>query len=233
MCFKKNKASGIPHPFFRITESSASPSSKTMVEKLRSLQLFIQELIDILKIELPNFRIVGGLYKLLDNNILVQYEFRTEELPPYTLFNSIASYIPDDSNTIYLAEHIAILDKEAPLLHLVQFTCAELLFTIAHELRHIWQRDHYGDSYKKFHAFGTDVIDDFFEIDADAFATAYVFSSKTTFSHNDFPNVMENICQQAYADNGKRWSLSYELSKQYAFGDTEKIDSAKSSYPLG
>ena len=231
MFFKRNKDTEKTPPTIRITESSSAPSSKAMVETLQSLQYYIHDLIDVLKIDFPDFCIVGFLFEFMENTI-VQYEFRPAELPPDAPFHSLAGYTPDNSNTVHLAEYTAVPDKESLIPRYVQLSSAETLFTIAHEFRHIWQRQHHGDLYAENHAFGMAVIDDFFEIDADAFATAYVFSSKTTFSPSDFPNVMELICLQGVADNGKRWSLSYDLAKQYSFGDTEKISSAKSSFPV-
>ena len=231
MFFKRDKDFRKKQPLLRITESSASPSSKAMVRTVESLECFIKDLVDILNIDFPDFRIVGFLYQILDQTAF-QYEFRAHELSPYNLTTSMAGFTPDDSNTVHLAEYTTIPGKTSLSLQIVQLSSAETLFTIAHELRHIWQRHHHNDLYTKSHAFGMEAIDNIFEIDADAFATAYVFSSKTPFSPIDFPNVMELICLQGAVDNGKRWSLSHELSKQYSFGDIAKIDAAKASFPI-
>lgn len=94
---------------------------------------------------------------------------------------------------------------------------AEKLFEITHELRHVWQKTYHEDLYYKKNAVELEVVQDIAEIDADGFALAYVFSDRTPFSYEDFPNMSEEIVLQATVDGGARFKRATEIAEEYGF----------------
>jgi hypothetical protein len=133
----------------------------------------------------------------------------------------------DDRDMILIARKFPNVDFETHTLHFKNTTSAEQLFTLAHELRHVWQRKYEPEKYYGKNAVKMEVIKDIAEVDADAFAFSFVFSDKTPFTYEDLPSTLEDSVLQATADDGIRWKRVEELSKEYGFDSSEKIRAVK------
>ena len=162
--------------------------------------------------------------------MLAQLEVNRDEIPADAHFDG--AYYLDDRNLILLSRKLPVVDFETQILHFKNVTDAENLYSVAHELRHVWQRKFHPDTYYNFNAIGMEVIDDIAEIDADGFALAFVFFDRTPYTKADMPNAFEEVCLQATIDGGKRWIRAREISADLGFGKAEKIDVAKDSVDL-
>lgn len=118
---------------------------------------------------------------------------------------------------IMISRKYEIVDFKDGSIHFRNKTAAEKLFEITHELRHVWQKTYHEDLYYKKNAVELEVVQDIAEIDADGFALAYVFSDKTPFSYEDFPNMSEEIVLQATVDGGARFKRATEIAEEYGF----------------
>lgn len=193
-------------------------------EEVLGIEYFINNIADLLKINCPTIQSVGCVYES-NGQVQVQIEFRKSELPTDAQY--YGAYYLDEKDLILVPRRYPEASFEDLTLHFKKVTEAENLFTIAHELRHVWQKKYHENVYYKTNAINMEVINDISEIDADAFAISYIFSNQTPFTYADMPNGLEEICLQATADNGKRWKRSYELVTEYEFKNSEKIEDAK------
>lgn len=186
----------------------------------------IKEIENLLKIQSPKICSVACIFES-NEQVIVQKEFCEEELPPDAKF--YGAYFLDDSNLILLTQKMPEPDFETGQVHYRTISNAEKLYFLSHELRHVWQKKYHADKFYNYNAVGMEVLEDSAEIDADAFAIAFLFSDRTPFTEKDVPELAEEICLQATIDNGKRWSNAYKLSEEFGFGKREKIDSLKGS----
>lgn len=191
-----------------------------------SIEFYINDISEILGIDVPIIQSVACLYEH-QGLIQAQEEFRRNEIPEQAQF--YGAYYLDDENKIILPRKCVVTDFNTGAIHFKNHTKAEHLFILTHELRHVWQKKFHEEKYYKHNAVGMENINDIAELDADAFAIAYLFSAKTPFTSDDLPSEIEEICLQAMADNGKRWERAEKLSADYGFGNSEKILVTKNS----
>ncbi len=193
---------------------------------------FIKDIEDILQITTPKivstaciFEGYNAQYK--QNVVMSQTEFHQDEIPKDAQY--IGAYYLDDRDTILIGRKYATLDYGSNTLQFKDLTRAETLFLLTHELRHVWQKKYAADTYYKKNALHMEVINDVAEIDADAFALAYVFSDRTPFTYEDVVTISEETYLQATADKGKRWKRAEEISKEYGFNCTDKLEEFKAN----
>ena len=157
-------------------ECNIAPTVMTeLVEK--DINAYKKEIVELLGIESVEIQSVACIYES-NNQLLAQLEFNRDEIPADAHFDG--AYYLDDRNLILLSRKIPVVDFETQTLHFKNVTDAENLYSVAHELRHVWQRKFHPDTYYNFNAIGMEVIDDIAEIDADGFALAFVFSDRTS-----------------------------------------------------
>lgn len=198
----------------------------------KNIAAYVEEITTILNINMPHVQKVALLFEAYNpqykqNMVMAQQELRQKEIPADAQFSG--AYYFDDRNLIILTEKYPVTDFYTATTHYEDLTDAEHLFHIAHELRHVWQKKYHEGEYYKKNAVAYEVINDPAEVDADAFALAYVFAKKSAFTVKDIPNVSGEICLQATADKGKRWSRAAKLSDDYGFESNEKIAEVKAS----
>lgn len=194
-------------------------------EKYMDIDSFIEEIENILKIKSPAIKEIACLFES-GGKIQAQQEFKKNELPADASF--LGGYYLDSQNCIIVARKIPIWDLDGEI-HFMNQTLAEKLFTLTHELRHVWQKMYHEDFYYTHNAVGLENINDKSEIDADAFAITYVFSDKTPFTVVDLPNQADEIMRQATADGGKRFVRAKELAVEYSINNGMKIKELQES----
>lgn len=131
-----------------------------------------------------------------------------------------AGYHVDQSPFVFISKMILFYDKEFRK-NLINATDAEILFTILHELRHVWQEHYEPSTYCHHNAIKNECIDDIAEVDADGFALAYFLSDKTNYSYIDIPTLSKDLYLKMSKDNGKRLKRAYELAGAYNFTDSQ------------
>lgn len=214
--------------FNKINQSSTSAkaSKDPNIKSTTTLEESISNIENILQIKSPKLQKVACLY---DEGGLVQCQF---ELAPNTLPTNAhyyAAYYLDDADIIYFSAYRIKSDHNKNSISFVELSIGDILFTLAHELKHVWQKEYEYDKYYKKNAIGNEVINDPAEIDADAFAVAYLCSSNSSYSYKDFPFNLEQMHIQGTLDNGKRWSRAEQLSDQFGFDSRENIIAAKTA----
>lgn len=147
-----------------------------------------------------------------ERRVILQIKFKPEELPydayPY------AAFYDDSSNNIYISKHGIFLNEKIEIKY-CKFTEAERLFHILHEFRHVWQHTYQYEVYYTTNAIREEIIDDIAEIDADAFAIAFLFSTLTPFKLKDLPYHIQQIGMLLSFDDGKRKKRAIEIAKKY------------------
>ena len=201
-----------------------TPAAKVHITDTEEFKKYVREIEKILQIEAPSIQSVACIFEY-NNQIMAQIEFIRSEIPENVNYNG--AYYLDENDLIIIARKYPKVDYKTQELKFKNLTLAENLFSIAHELRHAWQKKYHEDIYYKTNAVNLENINDIAEIDADAFAIAYVFSKMTPFTSEDFPNHLSEICIQGKLDGGKRWERAHKLSYEYHFGNADKIDEAK------
>jgi hypothetical protein len=183
----------------------------------------VKEIAECLKIDCPIIESVAYIYD--DNGILKAHkEIQNDTIPAGTDF--FGGYFNFETNKIFLARKYPVTHFGKNIIKFKDLENAEILFTASHELRHVWQFKNLRDTYYAYNAKKMEVINDPAEIDADAFAIAFVFCY-ASFSCYDMPNLLEDIFLQCFLDGGKRWKKSHEIAAEYNWEWTKKIDEAK------
>lgn len=160
----------------------------------------IQAIKEILDIEIPEIHVVPymvdyeGLHRLLDKKPAdAQIPVKCSNLG-YT----------NDDGSIHIGAYHPITGKLN--------TDALVLTTIAHELRHVWQKTYeYNTYYKKNALGGIECISDISEIDADAFALAYM-KNRTSYPASEY---MEQLNLYMSFDRGARKNRSRMIKNKY------------------
>ena len=91
-------------------------------------------------------------------------------------------------------------------------TEASIRTTILHELRHVWQKKYEANTYYKKNAVGAiEAINDIAEIDADAFALAYM-KNRTSYPESEY---MEQLDLYMHYDRGARKNRTRMIKNKY------------------
>jgi len=188
--------------------------------------IYLDDACNLLEVDPPNFKIVATIFESMGQVMAVDEE-GMKDIPP-DAHNFVGGFIPDDSDTVFLSAKYPNWDlfNNNSFLDFIDLRPYELAFPMLHETRHVWQKTYHKKMYEK-NAVSFESIKDRAEIDADAFAIAYLFSDKTNFTINDFPTQSIEIALQATLDGGKRWERAVEIQKEYGFGGKEKLEEAK------
>lgn len=211
--------------------SDTSAIEMTYVDKI-DIDPFVHDIEKILAVTSPTITSVGCIYECYvpgyaEKQIVVQLEFRRHELPVDARF--IPAHYLDDRDVIMIAKKMPYIDFDTQNCHFRNVKNAEKLFLIAHELRHVWQKKYAPETYYQKNAVNMEVVQDIAEIDADAFARAYVFSDRTPFNAENMPSLAEEICLTASIDNGKRKARTAELAKEYQLNCVSKLITLEAS----
>lgn len=91
------------------------------------------------------------------------------------------------------------------------FNEAERMLIALHELRHRWQEQYEYEKYYTTNAVGQETINDISEIDADAFAMAYM-DACTKYQNELYMQIMKGYMQ---LDNGKRAQRKKAIETMY------------------
>ena len=209
------------------------PAADVDVTKKINIIPYMEEVASILQVEIPTIQNVDCLFESnyyngqynKDRVVIRMIELHEGELPPDASF--LGAYYFDKDNMFFLSNTYPMPDPASRQINFVRLSPQEHLFTILHEMRHSWQKKYHAKTYYKKNAVGMEVIHDPAEIDADAFALAYIFSSKTSFTPKDLPTSISEMRIQGGLDMGKRWARAKKLSKDYSFGESEKLTAAR------
>ncbi len=188
--------------------------------KQESLDTHINNICNILKIDAPNIISVAGIYDTEEGIKVFRYQVEDTQ----STSKPIGGYYLDKENLIYISRTALDINYQTGETQLVELTMAEMLYFIAHELRHVWQKKYHEDTYYKKNAVQFETIKDIAEIDADAFALSYVFSNQTSFSGKDLPTTLSEILFFCRIDNGERLNKARLLANEYEFDISNKLD---------
>lgn len=158
----------------------------------------IDNLEKLLGIKVPSVIVVPYIYDA-DGFLIISSMY--DPSIPYSAYN-YGFYNPDQNKIILSAYE----PKNQQNRHV-----AELLFTALHEIRHIWQDVYHHDIYYAKNAVGKDHLFDQAEIDADAFACAYM-KACTNYIPKFYIKQFNNL---SLYDNGKRIARSKLIQQKY------------------
>ena len=130
----------------------------------------------------------------------------------------------DDKNIASIAIKIPVYDPGTLQMSLVSRHLPEIFWEYVRALRFVWQKKYHEDLYYQDSPSGIGGIWDVLAIDADAFATAYVFSDRTPYTAEDFPVYLDEICLSLMADDGRRWERIKEFSQKYGLENEKKLE---------
>ena len=208
-------------------------------ELRNEIDSYIKDIASILKIDVPEIIFVDYLFSSFyiknhrfdESHILGINSPYEKEIPDDAHF--IGGYYNESNGSIVISNTFQTIDslleenmvvyKKFGETYLVESSLQEIVFTIAHELRHLWQKVYEKQKYFENNAINLEVLNDPSEIDADAFAIAYMYSDKTSFIRKDFPLHDAEMRLQGMLDKGARWKRAEQLAKEYNFAGTEKI----------
>ena len=195
-----------------------------------SITTFINDIEKILKIESPSIVPVECIFESYvpeygKDMVLSMHEFHPEELPKDARLH--AAYYFDDTNLILIGKKYPKVEFAKSKRTFINLTEAELLYLVAHELRHVWQHKYAHSTYYNHNAVNLENLNDIAEIDADAFAFSYVFSDRTSYGYTDLPAMFDEICLLNIADKGNRWKRMKEISAEYNLDTSPKAEEAK------
>ena len=197
-----------------------------------NMATYIDEIEKLLKISCPQIVSVACIFEsYLDeygkDMVLSMPEFYPDELPEDARFSG--AYFFDDQNLILVAKKYPMIEFGKSERIFMDLTKAEMLYLIAHELRHVWQHKYAHSTYYNHNAVKLENLNDVAEIDADAFAFSYVFSDQTSYNYTDFPAMFDEICLLNTADKGKRLKRMKEISAEYNLNTSFKAEEARAN----
>lgn len=140
---------------------------------------------------------------------------------PYMVDNGIHFFLSDGKLGNDLSYYTGYFDPNTEEIFVGRYnpqtkhlhTDEEMLFTALHELRHVWQKRHHEDIYyDEPNAVAYETIFDNSEVDADAFAIAYL-QQRTAFEKKAY--MTENITNYLLLDGGRRIIRTKELKNLY------------------
>ena len=161
---------------------------------LDKLMPYIKEASEILQIELPEINMVPYI---IDDGINIKVVGTCS----YTDNNELG-YTTEKG-----AVHIGVYDPIKPGHFLHE---AIILATIIHEFRHLWQKKYHNDEYYEHNAVGIACITDISEVDADAFAMAYM-QKRTSYKESDYMKEFNKFMKMDFGARKKRfWTIRKE-----------------------
>ncbi len=213
-------------PFFKFfkshkknTSTSSDVSSTIGKDPLLCLAASVS---NILKIDCPKIKYVDCLYDT-PNGICSANAPYLDTVPLTNTY--IGAFFDDLHNAIYVTRKFPIfIYRNHVQFDDLQFS--DQAFLLIHELRHIWQYNYHFDLYYAYNARGIEVLDDIAEIDADAFALLFLFSGFITDFDLQPKNLSTTFCSvfaQAKLDKNARIDRAKELSKEYTWGNWNKL----------
>lgn len=160
----------------------------------------IQAIKELLDIEIPEIYVVPYMAEYAGFHRILEEKPEDVGIPVEC---SVWGHLNDDGSI-----HIGAFHPMTGELN----TDATILTTIAHELRHVWQKTYEYNTYYKKNAFGAiDCINDISEIDADAFAMAYM-KNRTAYPASEY---MEQLDIYMSFDRGARKNRSRTIRNKY------------------
>lgn len=188
--------------------------------KKSNIRHYITDAAHILSVDIPKI-VFSDI--LVDVNGMIQgVPLKYGNLLPKNI-NYLGGFYPDDGNIMYIARYYP--DSENGKINFKKLSSAEIIYPVLHELRHAWQKKyHPSQFYSSENAVGFECINDPAEIDADAFAIAFILSEKTPFTIDDLPTSLQEIRLYNMLDNNQRLKKAKEISTRYNFGKIEKIE---------
>lgn len=198
--------------------------------------LFINDIEEALDITCPRIMPAACIFEAYspergENVVMAQTEFNRNEIPEDAKYSG--AYYLDGKDIIVIGRKFPSVDFEKHELTFRNLTNADILFFLTHELRHVWQRKYRPEKYYKKNAVGFECINDPAEIDADAFALAYVYSDRTPFTYEDMPNTSEETVLFATADEGSRWNRVEEIQEEFNLDCDRKLADLKRGTDYG
>lgn len=201
-------------------ESSSLLSLPKFGDLPESLHIYIDDVVNLLQIKKITLSTCACMFQDTNTHETSIYPYflpKIDTIADNT--ETIAGYVDGDSGMIYIARYIRwAKDNKKPSFELLSE--AELLLNTLHELRHLWQAENIPEEYYATTAYGLEHQHDSTEIDADAFAYAYIFSDKTPYSWNDMPlqkmnHIINTVISKDYA--AYREQRARELATEYNF----------------
>lgn len=200
-----------------------------MEEKVDWLKVYnfqdkcVGDITRILNISRPIIQSVACIYDELDSLGLHHYiisDDHMDEVPNNVIYSE--GFYDNDKNIIFISRRYPQYDDDQNFVGFNQVNIGDAIFILAHELRHVWQKDYYEEKY--YNTSTNDEMDDISEIDADGFALAYIFSDRTPFTSDDLTSdVMRKQLLYIVFGKGKRLIRAYEIAKEYMFGGRNKL----------
>lgn len=222
---------------FKKLKNEATPSPRNSAEiKERGKKLLLTPAVDpyihkaasILNVHIPNIKLVDVIFECnIDGaqKVCAQIVLDPNTLPSDAAFSG--GYYIDDTDTIVVASKYPKRDIISGTLSFVDHNTPELLYTVIHELRHVWQREYFREIFYNHNAIGMECLYDDAEVDADAFALAFIFSECTPFTVTNFPVSIKEIRLQAALDGGRRWAMAKHIAEEYHFIESGKLSAAR------
>ncbi len=213
----------------RILRISTTNSNEIDAQS-KAIEFYVKDISGILDIPYPDIRFVHFLYRTYSDDsgwspIVAQLDSEKEKLPANPSF--LGAYYDDTYNTIFISLNHMVYDSKHNQMSFISLTGADCIYILAHELRHVWQFNYEKEKYYSSNAIDMEAIQDESEIDADAFALAYVFSDKTSVSHKDLKANLQQIHLQGTLDNGKRWDKAKDLKTLYGLSGMDKLNDVR------
>lgn len=162
---------------FYLLQDSMVPSYKKgqIMDKIypdadvyQPLSVYVEDIAAKLDIRVPeNIKYVPYIFSDSTNQLKISYDI----MPDYATQKYNGYYLPEDNfgnkDVILIATYDPHTHKPRSVINVV--------FTIAHELRHVWQRQKFYNIYfSENNATGNETINDLSEVNADAYAYAYL-----------------------------------------------------------
>lgn len=208
----------------KLTKKAEPQQAPVSTEK--NMDYYINDIQKLLNIQIPNIQVIGCFFQTPEY-VGGQKVFIEEDLPKDAIL--MGGYTLDEDGSIIIGTMVQDNDYEQGKVVYKKLTKEEMIFILAHELRHAWQKQFHFDTYYQTNAVGDECVSDIAEIDADGFAIAYCFSGQADFSSNDMPFQLNQIALQAELEGGHRWTKAHEIASEFGFTNSEKIDEAKSN----
>lgn len=207
-----------------LTKKTTTQQTTVAIEK--NMDYYINDIQKILNIKLPNIQVIECFFAT-PKYVGGQKVFIESELPEDAIL--MGGYTLDEDGSIIIGEMVQYNDYENGRVVYKKLTKEEIIYILAHELRHAWQKQYHFDTYYQTNAVGDECVSDIAEIDADGFAIAYCFSGQADFSSNAMPFELNQVALQAELEGGQRWIRAHEIASELEFSNSEKIDAAKSN----